>query len=74
LYPTTTRITAITTVLEPQLPTMAFLSRLNKAHPDPENFPPARNVFDILPDSVEMPNFIKDEEVRCSSHTPLELR
>jgi hypothetical protein len=47
---------------------MAFLSRLNKAHPDPENFPPARNVFDILPDSVEMPEFITDAEVRYSLH------
>ncbi|KAK6003620.1 hypothetical protein QM012_009391 [Aureobasidium pullulans] len=43
---------------------MAFQPRAYHNHLDPENFPPARGTFEIAFESVVMPEFIKDEELR----------
>ena len=43
---------------------MAFQPRALDSWMDPENFPPARGTFDIPLDDVEMPDFIKDQDVR----------
>jgi len=43
---------------------MAPSSRINQTHPDPENLSLARDPTDDFSESVAMPGFIKDEEVR----------
>lgn len=43
---------------------MTFPPQAYHSHSDPENFPPARDPSELPFEGVEMPDFIKDEEVR----------